>query len=73
MDDDARLDHRPPNPKAWVGLNVRAVEYSGPDSEGRPRALIGRLQVHYVKTLDYDRFSVDGVGVDPLSIELSDE
>jgi hypothetical protein len=70
---DRCLDHRRPDPKAWVGLTVRAVEFVGPDSERRPRVLTGRLEVRYVKALDYDRFSICGVGVDPLSVELIDE
>jgi hypothetical protein len=28
------------------------------------------LQCVYVKTLGYDRFSIRGIGVDPLTVEL---
>ena len=70
MDEDNDGDRRPIDPKALVGSIVRALEFVGPDSEDPPRTLGGVLQCVYVKTLDYDRFSIDGIGVDPLTIEL---
>jgi hypothetical protein len=72
MDGDRRGGRLPTNPGAWVGLRVRALELVGPDSEGPPRLLVGVLQRVYVRTLDYDRFSIRGVGVDPLTVELVD-
>ena len=72
MDEDNDGDRQPIDPKAWVGSTVRALEFVGPDSEDPPRALVGVLQCVYVKMLDYDRFSIDGIGVDPLTVELVD-
>jgi hypothetical protein len=72
MDDDNNGDRQPIDRKAWVGSIVRALEFVGPDSEGSPRTLVGVLQCVYVRTLDYDRFSIRGIGVDPLTVELVD-
>ena len=70
MDEDNNGDRQPIGPNAWVGSTVRALEFVGPDSEDPPRTLVGVLQCVYVKTLDYDRFSIHGIGVDPLPVEL---
>lgn len=70
MDEDNNGDRQPIGPNAWVGSTVRALEFVGPDSEDPPRTLVGVLQCVYVKTLDYDRFSIRGIGVDPLTVEL---
>jgi hypothetical protein len=74
LPDACDRDHRRlAEAKSLAGLTVRAREVVGPDSEDRPRILTGRLQVVYVKTLRYDRFSINGIGIDPLTIELVDE
>jgi hypothetical protein len=73
VDESYRHHHPLADAKSLAGLTVRAREFVGPDSEGSPRLLTGALQVVYVKTLDYDRFSIDGIGVDPLTIQLVDE
>jgi hypothetical protein len=72
--DDSDRDHRRlAEAKSLAGLTVRAREVVGPDSEDRARMLTGALQVVYVKTLRYDRFSINGIGIDPLTIELVDD
>jgi hypothetical protein len=70
---DTGRDDVAPDPRTFVGRMVRAIEVVGADSERPPRVLTGRLQVVYVKALDYDRYSVVGIGVDPSSIELIGE
>ena len=70
MDEDNNGDRQPIDPKALVGSIVRALEFVGPDSEDPPRTLVGVLLCVYVKALDYDRFSIRGIGVDPLTVEL---
>ncbi len=35
-----------------------------------PRTLVGVLQCVHVRTLNYDRYSILGIGVDPLTLEL---
>jgi endonuclease/exonuclease/phosphatase family metal-dependent hydrolase len=47
---------------------VEAIEVIGPDSEGAPRRMRGRLQIVHVDALDYDRYSIEGVGVDTSTI-----
>jgi hypothetical protein len=73
MDMTNRHHRRLADANSLAGFTVCAREFVGPDSEGSPRLLTGALQVVYVKTLDYDRFSIEGIGVDPLTIQLVDE
>jgi hypothetical protein len=56
--------------KSLAGKRVRAQELVGPDSDHPPRELTGVLQVVHVRTLDYDRFSINGIGIVVSSIEL---
>lgn len=52
------------------GQMCSATEMVGPDSEDPPRQLHGRLQIRHIAVLHYDRYSIDGVAVEPDSITV---
>lgn len=64
----SEAEDRVGKPFALEGDLVRATEFVGPDSLDDPRELTGHLQIVHVDPLDYDRYSIDGVGVDPSTI-----
>jgi hypothetical protein len=57
------LDHDLEN-----GDLVEATEATGPDTEGVPHRMRGRLQIRHVDALGYDRYSIEGMGVEPSTI-----
>ena len=62
------FDHDPEK-----GDLVEATEAIGPDTENVPRRLRGRLQIRHVDALGYDRYSIEGVGVEPSTIRRVSE
>jgi hypothetical protein len=56
-----------------IGQIVTAMTYADPDRDFPAQRVTGELACYWVETLQYWQYSVDGVGVDPSTIQPVEE